>query len=84
MDDDVLGKAYDARLMRRLLTYLRPYGPQVAVALVAILVGAGGALAQPYLVKLAIDDHVATGQSDGLDRLAALFLAVLIVAFLAE
>ena len=34
-DDDVLGKAYDARLMRRLLVYLRPYWRQVLVALVA-------------------------------------------------
>ena len=31
-DDEVLGKAYDARLMRRLLTYLRPYWREVAVA----------------------------------------------------
>ena len=32
-DEEVLGKAYDARLIRRLLTYLRPYRPQVGVAL---------------------------------------------------
>lgn len=84
MDDDTLGKAYDARLMRRLLTYLRPYRRQVALALVAILAGSAAALAQPYLVKLAIDDHVATGQSAGLDRLAALYLAILVAAFAAE
>ena len=33
-DDEILGKAYDARLMRRLLVYLRPYWPQVALAFV--------------------------------------------------
>ena len=37
IDDDVLGKAYDGRLMRRLLTYLRPYRGQVLVAVVAII-----------------------------------------------
>ena len=46
-DDDILGKAYDARLMRRLLLFLRPYWRQVAMAFAAILVGAGAALAQP-------------------------------------
>ena len=84
MDDDILGKAYDARLMRRLLTYLKPYSLQVAVALVAILAGAGAALAQPYLVKLAIDRHIATGNPDGLDRLAILYVAILTGAFAAE
>src|SRR3974390_159547 len=50
--EDVLGKGYDARLMRRLLTYLGPYWRQVAFALAAILAGAGAALAQPYLIKI--------------------------------
>jgi len=35
-EEEVLGKAYDAKLMRRLLRYLRPYKPQVAVALADI------------------------------------------------
>ena len=61
----VLGKAYDARLMRRLLTYLRPYWRQVAVAFVAIVAGALAQLAQPYLIKVAIDRYIATGQLDG-------------------
>jgi ATP-binding cassette subfamily B multidrug efflux pump len=83
-DDEILGKGYDARLMRRLLGYLMPYRSQVAVAFVAILVGAGAALAQPYLIKIAIDRHIATGNLDGLDRLAAVYVAILIGAFAAE
>jgi ATP-binding cassette subfamily B multidrug efflux pump len=83
-DDDLLGKAYDARLMRRLLTYLRPYTRQVAVAFVAILVGSAAALAQPYLVKQAIDQHVATRNLEGLDALALLYAAILVAAFAAE
>jgi ATP-binding cassette subfamily B protein len=83
-DDEVLGKAYDARLMRRLLVYLRPHWRQVALALVAITVGAAATLAQPYLIKVAIDQHIATGELAGLDRLALFYLAVLIVAFGAE
>jgi ATP-binding cassette subfamily B protein len=83
-DEEVLGKAYDGRLMRRLLTYLRPYWRQVAFAFAAIVTGAAAQLAQPYLVKIAIDQHIATGRLDGLAALAGVYLAILIVAFAAE
>jgi ATP-binding cassette subfamily B protein len=83
-DDEILGKAYDARLMRRLLVYLVPYWRQVALAATAILIGAGAALAQPYLVKVAIDGFIATGEIVGLGRLAGLYLAILVIAFGAE
>ncbi len=83
-DDDILGKAYDSRLMRRLLVHLWPYWRSVAVAFVAILAGAGAALAQPYLMKVAIDRYVAPRQLEGLDRLAVIYVGVLIVAFAAE
>ena len=83
-DEEILGKAYDARLMRRLLEYLRPYWRAVALAFVAIIAGSLASLAQPYLVKIAIDRHIAVGRLEGLDQLAAIYLAILIGAFAAE
>jgi ATP-binding cassette, subfamily B, multidrug efflux pump len=83
-DDEILGKAYDARLMRRLLQYLRPYRRQVLLAFFAIIASAAGQLAQPYLIKVAIDRHIATGQLEGLDRLALLFFGILVVGFAFE
>jgi len=83
-EEEILGKAYDARLMRRLLTYLRPYWRQVVIALVAIVAGSAAQLAAPYLIKTAIDRHIATAQLAGLDRLAAIYLVVLVVGFGAE
>ena len=83
-DDEILGKAYDARLMRRLLVYLRPHWKQVAFALGALLTGAGAALAQPYLMKTAIDRFIAARQLEGLEQLALLYVGVLVVAFAAE
>jgi ATP-binding cassette subfamily B protein len=83
-DEDVLGKAYDARLMRRLLGYLRPYRLRVAVALGAIVGGSLLQLAQPYLTKLVIDEYIATGNTAGLDRIALLFLGILLGAFALE
>jgi ATP-binding cassette subfamily B protein len=83
-EEEVLGKAYDAVLMRRLLGYLRPYKPQVALALAAIIGASVLQLAQPYLMKLAIDRYIATGDLDGLDRIALWFLAILAGSFILE
>src|SRR5262249_38279807 len=83
-DDEILGKAYDAILMRRLIAYLRPYWAQVSIAFVAITLGAAMALAQPYLMKIAIDQHIATGDLDGLSSLAVTYVVVLVLAFAAE
>lgn len=83
-DEEVLGKAYDARLMRRLLGYLWPYWRRVLVALAAIICASILQLAQPYLMKLAIDRHIATGTLAGLDRIALGFLGIIIGSFVLE
>src|SRR6185436_13807995 len=83
-EEEVLGKAYDAKLMRRLLRYLRPYKPQVAVALAAIISGSVLQLAQPYLMKLAIDRYIATQDFRGIDRIAMAYFAILIASFVHE
>src|SRR5262249_17973329 len=70
--------------MRRLLTYLWPYWRQVVVAFLAITAGAMAQLAQPYLIKIAIDHYIAAGDISGLDRLAVGYLAILFAAFAAE
>src|SRR3954465_949311 len=83
-DEDVVGKAYDARLMRRLLEYLRPYWRQVALAFVTIIVSAVASLVQPYLIKVAIDRYISRRELTGLNVLAALYLTVLVASFAAE
>ena len=84
MDEDVLGKAYDARLMRRLLTYLRPHGLAVALAFLAISGASLVDLSQPWLTQIAIDRYIATGDSAGLLRVTALFLGLLVAGFICE
>jgi ATP-binding cassette, subfamily B, multidrug efflux pump len=83
-EDDVVGKAYDARLMRRLLEYLRPYWRQVALAFATIIVSTVASLVQPYLIKIAIDRYIAQRRLAGLDGLAVLYLTVLVASFAAE
>jgi ATP-binding cassette subfamily B protein len=83
-DEEVLGKAYDARLMRRLSHFILPYWRTVAAAFVTTILGSIASLVQPYLIKIAIDRYIAPRQFADLDRLAAVYLAVLAVAFAAE
>jgi ATP-binding cassette subfamily B protein len=84
IDDDVLGKAYDGRLMRRLLTYLRPYRGQVLVAVVAIIGHSALDLVPPYLTKTVIDRYIPVGDLAGLGSIAAFYLVALIASFLLE
>ena len=83
-DDEVVGKAYDARLMRRLLTYLRPYRPQVGVAIAALVAGSLLQLVPPYLTKLAIDTYIPARDLDGLTWVAGAFLAAILGGFAVE
>ena len=83
-DDDIIGKAYDARLMRRLLGYLRPHWRSVLLGLVVIIITSLLQLVQPWLTKVAIDEHIARGDLAGVGRVAALFLAVLAGVFVLE
>ena len=57
-EDDVAGKAYDSRLMRRLLTYLRPYRLQVVISCIATVLKAASDSAGPLLVIIAIDTYM--------------------------
>ena len=69
-EEEVLGKAYDARLMRRLLGYLKPYTWQVTIALTAIVLKAGADVLGPYLIKVAVDRYMthSPGAHSFLDR----------------
>ena len=58
-EEEVIGKAYDSRLMARLLKYLRPYRWQVAIALVSIILKSFADVLGPYLTKVAIDRYLA-------------------------
>ena len=81
-DEEILGKAYDARLMARILRYLRPYWKLLAVAFVFLLLQTGTQLLGPYITKIAIDRYVATGDIHGLDLMALAYLAVVVCGFI--
>ncbi len=81
-DEEVLGKAYDSRLMRRLITYLRPYKKYVAIALVLILADSVLEIAFPWLTKIAIDQYIAIGNLRGIAIISAIYVGLLTAKFL--
>jgi ATP-binding cassette, subfamily B, multidrug efflux pump len=97
-EEEVLGKAYDSRLMKRLLTYLRPYTWQVAVALMAIVMKAGADVLGPYLTKVAVDKYLAHSVTShsfldrwlnsaplvGIAQIAAIYVGLQLFSFLLE
>src|SRR5207253_2974764 len=62
-EEEILGKAYDARLMKRLLTYLWPYKWHALTSLVLTILSAPLVLAGPPLTKAAIDLFLAPDPS---------------------
>ncbi len=97
-EEEVLGKAYDSRLMKRLLRYLKPYKWQTSIALAAIFLKVGADVLGPYLTRLVIDRYLAPvkGLHTPLDRflssdalvgiaqIAALYVGLMLFSFLLE
>jgi ATP-binding cassette, subfamily B, multidrug efflux pump len=83
-EEDALGKAYDAHLMRRLLRYLHPYRGKVALAVVMLLVVAGLELVGPYLTMMALDHAIPDRDLSLLGILALAYFAALLLAFALE
>jgi ATP-binding cassette subfamily B protein len=77
-EEDQLGKAYDARLMRRLLAYLGPYRGNVVVAVVMLVLASGLELVGPWLTKVAIDDAIPSGDFRLLWFLAGAYAVALV------
>ncbi|HUQ07324.1 MAG TPA: ABC transporter ATP-binding protein [Kofleriaceae bacterium] len=71
-----LGKAYDMRLMKRLARFVVPHWRLLIVSALLIPLTIALDLAQPYVVKVAIVDHIAMGDTDGLGVLALVFLGL--------
>ena len=81
-EDEILGKAYDVRLMRRILRYLQPYWKLLAVALAFLISHTATELLRPYITKIAIDRYIATGDIGGLDYMVLIYLGTVIAGFI--
>lgn len=82
--EEALGKAYDSRLMKRLLTYLRPYKRQVAIGVIFLLVASVVQIAMVFLLKTGIDEFIASKDSAGLALIAGVFAIAILLGFFIE
>src|SRR6266480_2376455 len=97
-EEEVLGKAYDSRLMKRLLKYLRAYRWRVGVALSSILLKAGADVLGPFLTMVAIDRYLAPAHQApsllsrwlsprpliGIAQISAIYVGLILFSFLLE
>jgi ATP-binding cassette subfamily B protein len=97
-EEEILGKAYDSRLMRRLLTYLRPYRVHVGVAIVSIILKSIADVLGPYLVKVAVDRYLAPAKETtsglwnwlsprpmtGIAQISTIYFGLLVFTFVLE
>ena len=81
LEDEILGKAYDARLMVRILRYLRPYWKLLALSLSFLLLHTATQLLGPYITKIAIDRYIAHHDIHGLDLMVWAYLGVVFLSF---
>lgn len=77
--EEIAGKAYDTRILARFARYVAPYRTKVIVVLLILPLVAACRLAQPWIIKLAIDGHITTGKLDGLGSIALAFTGILTV-----
>lgn len=83
-EEETLGKAYDARLMKRLLRYLRPYWSRVVLAVVLLLAAALVELAGPWITKLVLDRAIPARDTPLLLWLSVAFLGSLLASFVLQ
>jgi len=97
-EEEVLGKAYDSRLMRRLITYLRPYRWQVTIAIASIILKSFADVLGPYLVKVAVDRYLAPAEGSaaglwswlsplpltGIAQISSIYFSLLVLTFVLE
>lgn len=80
-NEPIPSQVYNPRVLRRLLSYIRPYRGAVGLAILVTLAGSALSIIPPYLMKVAIDRYIAARDLGGLVGLAALYAGILIGEF---
>ena len=81
-EEEAFGKAYDPRIVRRIMTFVRPYKKQMLLSVAAVVVFTGIQLSLPLIIRYAIDHGMAPG-ADGtvLNWMVALFAVAIVINF---
>jgi ATP-binding cassette subfamily B multidrug efflux pump len=97
VEEEVVGKIYDGRLMRRLLGYMRPYSGKITLSVMFLFLYSTLQVCGPLLTKIAIDRYLSPNGKhspldpwlpvnpiDGVTRIAWIYLGVLTLSFFAS
>ena len=79
LDEEIFGKAYDARLMKRLLGYLRPYKWQVTIAITVLIFASATQVVGPWLTQIIIDEAIPSRDTSFLALLVAGYVAAIVL-----
>ena len=86
--EEVMAKPFDIKIMKRLLTYAKPYWLYIFIAAVSILLVTASNLLRPYLVQKAIDNYINNPNIpkaeaiNGVTHIGILYLIIITVAFI--
>lgn len=80
LEEDYLGRAFDPRVVRRILRYTLPYKWQMILAAVTIVLASVCVTLRPYVVGQAIDQGIVQGDMAYLGRMVGLFLGLAVLA----
>ena len=83
-EEELQYRAFEPRLMWRLLLYMKPYLGRVCAALLLIVAAAATSQVGPRLTQVAIDEHILAGDLDGLTWIVALFFGSIVLQYLAQ
>jgi len=83
-EEEALGKAYDARLMKRLLTYTRPYRWIIALAVGVLIIIALLQTSMAFITKHGIDEYIMVGKTDGFGLVALAYLGIILFTTIAS
>ncbi|MER9337136.1 ABC transporter ATP-binding protein/permease [Mesorhizobium sp. M0293] len=85
-EEEVFGKAYDPRIIRRIWSFVRPYQSQIFISVAAVLVFTLTQLAIPLVIRYAIDHDMTAGWLDQSVMIAAIgaFSAIILINYAAS
>lgn len=80
-EDEVIGKAYDGRLLRRLIRFVLPYKHMLVASILLLILAQAFSAVRPKIVQIAIDEAIAAGDLIKLNEYALLFVGLLVGEF---
>lgn len=78
-EEEILGKAFDSRLIKRLFTYVWPFKGWMLLSLLILMIQTAAELAEPIIIKIAIDKNITQGDLHGLSMTSILYISALLV-----